>query len=210
MSAPPLDGKEKMTSIIHSLEMHIQTVTLIVLFITAIIAIWQGWAATKQAKASEEQAKASVSMAKLSLEQTELMRTQIHASFRPIVTVMNGAYGPNCATLTLKNVGTGPALAIFGAYRSGYRQPVGSLSAEQTFSFHFDNYHNLVPQLVGPIGPGYQQAKPANGDVPLRLEYQSVSGANCWTTVDFLLGHEGSVEPKIKHGIDMPSLTTNL
>jgi hypothetical protein len=191
-------------------ESHIQAVTLFVLAITAGVAVWQLLAATKQAKSSVEQAKASVRMAQFSLEQTELMRMQVHASFRPIVTVTGGAYGPNIATLTLKNVGTGPAITIFGVYRSGVRQSVGSLSVEQTTSFHFDNYNNVGPERLGPLEPGYQSVSEGNQTVPLRLEYLSASGAHCWTEVKFRLGGEGPVEPEIKYGMDIPSLTTNL
>jgi hypothetical protein len=193
------------------LEAHIQTVTLLVLAFTAGAILWQAIEAGKQAKTSVEQAKASVRMAQLSLEQTELMRMQVHASFRPIVTVTGGAYGPNIATLTLKNVGTGPAIAIFGVYRGGISQIVGNLAAEQTVNFRFDNSLNLVPQPVGPPEPGHHSVNERNQSVPLRLEYQSVSGAKCWTTVDFHLGGEGAVEPEeIKHGINLPSLTVNL
>jgi hypothetical protein len=196
---------------LQGLEAHIQAVALVVLFITAIIAIWQGREATKQAKASEEQAKASVKMAELSLEQTELMRKQVHLSLRPIVTVTSGVYGPNSATLTLKNVGTGPALETFGEYRCGYRQPVGSLSAGQTFIFHFDYQNNLVLPPVGPIEPGNQPARAANRNVPLRLEYHSASGANCWTIVEFPLSGEGAIGPiEKKYGMEFPSVSVSL
>jgi hypothetical protein len=192
----------------HALEEHLQAISLLVLAITAVIALWQLVAATKQAKSSVEQAKASVKMAKLSLEQTKLMRVQLHASFRPVVTVADGEYGLNIAMLTLRNLGAGPALAIFGVYRNGLRQSVGDLSAGQTISFRFDNYQNQILRPVGPPRSEYQSIG-ANQAVPLRLEYRSVTGAYCWTTVNFKLGGEGPIEPEIETGMDLPSLAAN-
>jgi hypothetical protein len=186
------------------LEAHSQIASLLVLAFTSGAILWQAIEAGKQAKAS-------VRMAKTSLAQTELMRTQIYESLRPVVTVAGGEYGPNIATLTLKNLGAGAALGIIGIYRSGFRQRVGGLSAEESVVFRFDNSLNQNPRLVGPPITKSGTLGAANGDVSLRLEYQSVSGANCWTMVDFKLGGEGGVEiDEIKHGMDFPSLTTNL
>lgn len=186
------------------LEAHIQTLTLVVLAFTAIAIVWQAIEARTQAKASEK-------LAQLGLDQTKLMRIQALASFRPIITVTHGTYGLNVAMLTLKNLGTGAALGIVGIYRSGFRQRVGSLSAEEATSFQFDNSLNRILRPVGPPITEGQSVRAANGDVALRLEYQSVSGANCWTTVQFRLGGEGAFEvDEIKHGMDSPSLVTNL
>jgi hypothetical protein len=194
----------------HTFEVVVQAASVLGLAIALFLSTRQLKAATEQAKSSEEQAKASVRMAQLSLKQTELMRTQVYASSRPIVTGTGGVYGHNIATLTLKNEGTGPAIAIFGVYRGGFRQRVGNLLVEQAISFQFDNSHNLPLRPVGPLQPGCQSVGGANRTVSLRLEYQSVSGANCWTTVDFKVGGEGAFEPEIKYDIDLPSLTTNL
>ncbi len=185
------------------LEAHIQTVTLLVLAFTAVAVFWQAIEGGKQAKAS-------MRLAQLSLEQTELMRTQVHASFRPFVTVLDAGYIPNAAMLKLKNVGTGPALSVVGIYRSQARQEVGDLSPGQMIDFRFENSLNIVPRPVFPLGPGNQSVITAERTVPLRFEYQSASGADCWTTVDFPLGHEGAFAPDIEHGMDLPSLTTNL
>jgi hypothetical protein len=184
-------------------EAHVQAVTLLVLAFTAGAIVWQAIEAKKQAEAS-------VSLARLSLEQTKLMQMQVHASFRPVVTVTGGEYSPGIATLTLKNVGTGPAIAIFGVYRSQARQSVGSLSANEKTGFVFQNSLNAVPHLTGPLGHGHQPISGPSQDVALWLEYQSASGANCWTTIDFKVSGEGAVEPDNKSGMDLPSLTTNL
>jgi hypothetical protein len=195
----------------HTFEVVVQAASVLGLAIALFLSTRQLKAATEQAKSSEEQAKASVRMAQLSLKQTELMRTQVYASFQPIVIGTGGVHDLNIATLTLKNVGIGPAIAVFGVYRSGFRQSVvGSLSVEQAISFQFDNSHNLPLRPVGPLQPGCQSVGGANRTVSLRLEYQSVSGANCWTTVDFKVGGKGAFVPENKHDIDLPSLTTNL
>lgn len=193
-----------LTATMQFLEAHTQLASLLVLAFTAGAILWQALEAGKQAKAS-------VRMANSSLKQTELMRMQIHESFRPVVTVTGGEYGPNIAILTLKNLGAGAALGIVGIYRSGFRQRVGSLSAEQAVDFRFENGLNLIPPPIRLPGAEYQPVSAANGNVTLRLEYQSVSGAICWAAVKFKLGGEGAVEPdEIKHGMDSPSLAAIL
>jgi hypothetical protein len=192
------------TVTMHHLYEYIQTVTLMVLAFTAGAILWQ-------AIEGRRAAKASLRLAQLSLKQTELIQTQVHASFRPIVTVTDGQYGPGISTLTLKNVGTGPALTIFGLYRSGARWSVGSLPVDQTVTFRFDNMLNLPPAPIGFVGSGNQPPIEPSRTVTLRLEYQSVTGANCWSTILFPLGRTGSVEvEEIKFGIDLPSLTDKL
>jgi len=186
-----------------------QGVSLLVLAVTVYVSLRQLKDATRQAKSSEDQAKASVKMAQLSLEQTELMRTQVHASFRPVVRVTTGDYASNAVILTLKNVGTGPALGVVGIYRSKARQDVGDLSPGQMIEFRFEHGLHVVPPSVGPPRPEYQSVGGPSQTVPLRLEYQSVSGASCWTTVDFKLGGEGPVEAENESGMDLPSLTAN-
>ncbi len=191
---------------IQTLNLLVQTVTLFVLAFTAGAILWQAIGGGKQAKASER-------LAQLGMEQTELMRMQVHASFRPIITIASGTYGHGTATLTLKNLGTGAALGIVAHYRSGFRKSVGSLSASETVIFLFDNSLNHNPILVGPPITESGILSAANSDVCLRLEYESVSGAGCWTTVDFKLGREAGTElhdVKLKHGMDSPSLTTDL
>jgi hypothetical protein len=186
------------------LEAHIQTVTLLVLAFTAGVILWQAIEGRKGAKASVE-------LAKLSLKQTGLIQTQVHASFRPIVAFIDGTYRPDITELNLKNIGPGPALTIFGVYRSGFRQSVGSLSTDQSITFRFDNMLNIPPAPIGFVGSGNQPLAAPSRTVTLRLEYQSVTGANCWTTIVFPLGRTGGVEPEeVKHGIDLPSLTENL
>ncbi len=160
------------------LEAHIQTVTLIVLALTAIIALWQSIEATRQAKASE-------GMAKLSLEQTELMRRQMLASFRPILTVTGGEWGTRSASLTVQNIGTGPAVAISAIYLSGSKRSVACLSPEQAtkFVYEFDTGNS--------------------GRFPLRFEYQSIVGAMCWTSVTFKLSTSGPIDTdEISHGTE--------
>ena len=139
------------------LETHIQTLTLVVLALTALAIFWQAIEARKLARVA-------VRLVKLSLEQTQLVQTQVHATFRPIVTVTGGTYGPNIATLTLQNVGTGPALSVFGSYRSKATQSVGSLSANEERSFAFHYNLNLTPQRIGPPAPGTRQSM--NGTKP--------------------------------------------
>ena len=183
-----------------------QGASLLVLAVTVFVSFRQLKAATEQARASNEQAKASEKMARLSLEQTELMRAQIHASFRPVITVEESAYGPNSANLILKNIGAGPAIGVVGIYRSGARQSVGSVAVEQTVPFRFDNYLNVIQRPVGPIDPMAQATIDTKPTTALRLEYESITGAKCWTAIDFPLGHEGSFVPETEHGIAMPSL----
>ncbi len=170
---------------IASIDSVIQGATLLVLAATVLYA-------ARQAKASE-------SMARFSLQQTELMRAQMHAAFRPFVIVTGGEYGAGCASLTLKNVGLGPALMLSGLYRGGYRQSVGSLEPGKTETFFFDSGHNIGPP---PLSPSHEAPKPTQA-VALSLEYQSVTGARCWTHVDFPLGRKGSVEPEMEHGMDL-------
>lgn len=113
--------------------------------------------------------------------------------------------------ITLKNLGTGAALGIVGLYRSGARHHVGSLSAEEAIVFRFDNSLNQNRRLVGPPITKSETLSAANGDVSLRLDYKSVGGASCWTTIDFKLGGKSGIEfDEIKHGMDYPSLAMNL
>ena len=190
-----------------SFESFIQTATLLVLAITVFISYRQFKAATEQAKSSEAQAKASESMARFSLQQTGLMQAQIHASFRPVITVTGGAYSNNAATLTLENLGTGPALALVAIYRSGVRKSLGSLAPEKRIQFRFENSLNQVPRLNSALESEPELSATARA-IPLRLECQSVSGAKCWTTVRFKLGGEGPVDPEIEGGIEFPSLAS--
>lgn len=193
-----------LTATMQFLDAHSQLASLLVLTFTAFAILWQATEAGKQAKAS-------VKMAKSSLAQTELMRMQAHATFRPVVTVTHGSYGQNVAMLTLKNLGTGSALGVVGLYRSGAQQRVGSLSSAEETSFRFDNTLNRPPQLVGVPMTESTLLPAASGDVTLRLEYQSVSDANCWTTINFRMVEGVRVEfDEIQHGMDSPSLTTNL
>ena len=158
---------------------------------------------------SARQARSAEKLAKVSLEQTELMRAQLHAAFRPVVEVTGGEYGINCAMLTLRNVGTSPALALSAVCRNGWREKIGSLAPEGIKEFRFDNSYNMAPPP--PVGPPEYRAKfkVEIQPVPLRLEYRSVSGAQCWTTVDFSLGHEGTFQPECDSGWDEPSLSLN-
>ena len=179
------------------LEAHSQIPSLLVLAFTAVAILWQ--------------AIASVRMAKSSLEQTKLMRMQIHESLRPVVTVAGGKYGPNSATLTLKNLGAGAALGIVGIYRGGGTQRVASLSANESTSFPFDNSRCNISDPIGPPEVVFKARSEASARPPLRLEYESVTGAKCWTTIKFKLGGEGEVEPdEIKHGMDAPSISAHL
>jgi hypothetical protein len=186
------------------LDEHIQTLTLVVLTFTGFAILWQALEATKLGKAA-------VKLALLGLKQTELIQTQVHASFRPIVTIIDGTYRPDVTELNLKNVGVGPALLILAVYRSGARWSMGSLSAGQTVVFRFDNMLNHSPAPISFGGPDVPPIIEPGRTVTLRLEYQSVSGANCWTTINFPLGRTGGVEPEeVKYGIDLASLTESL
>ncbi len=163
-------------------------------------------AATAQARASEIQAKASEQMARLSLEQTELIRAQIHASFQPTIDAV-GEYGKNCALFTLKNIGNGPALNLFAQYIGGVRVPLGNLERAASIPFQFDNYLNQQQRRIGNGKP--EIVLPPVQNVPLRLEFHSVTGASCWTNIQFKLGCEGPLKPEIEHGMDLPPHTRN-
>ena len=184
----------------------IQGVTLLVLAATVYVAYRQLKTATAQARASDAQAKSSEQMARLSLQQTELMCAQLHAAFRPVVEVVGGEYGVNNAMLTLQNVGNSPALTLTAICRSGYRERLGALGPDQQRRFKFEGSFNLPQQVIGP--PEYREKfKPEIQPVPLRLEYTSVSGAMCWTNINFPLGRQGVVDPEIEHGMDLPAIT---
>jgi hypothetical protein len=144
-------------------------------------------------------------MAQYSLQQTELMRAQVHQSFRPIVGVAKAVYGQNCAIFTLSNFGAGAALNIVGVHRSGYRLPVGALQVGQTTEFRFNNDQNVIPCPVGADGPARLAEMQKRNPHPLRLEYQSVTGANCVTIIDFPLAHEGEFMPDTTFDIELPS-----
>lgn len=183
----------------------LQALSLFVLAGTVAVSLRQLKAATAQAKASVDQAKSSANMAQYSLQQTEIMRAQAHQSFRPIVGVSKGLYGPNCAVLMLSNFGAGAALNVVGIHRSGYRLSVGTLQVGQTIEFQFDNNHNSIPCPLGADGPERLAEMNRNNPHPLHLEYQSVTGANCWTTISFPLGHEGEFMPETVFRIEFPS-----
>jgi hypothetical protein len=187
-----------------SFEKFIQSATLLVLAITVFVAILQLRKVTAQAKASESQSKSSEQMARLSLRQTELMRAQLHASFLPVVEVTSGEYVPNGAVLQISNLGLGPAISIKAKTRGGAFFERGSLSPGNGFEFRFENHWNAVLPPAGPERQSLVSDGPSQS-APLRFEYRSVTGASCWTNVEFPLGHTGAVEPKIEHGMDMPS-----
>ncbi len=105
--------------------------------------------------------------------------------------------------LTLQNVGNSPALTLIVICRSGYRLNLGTLAVDNRKNFRFDYKFNVAPQPVGPP-ENREQFKVEIQPVPLRLEYTSVSGANCWTNVDFPLRGLGEVESEHKHGTDLP------
>ncbi len=148
-----------------------QILVAIAMVVTAIAAIRGIKLATGQARASEAQAKSSEQLAKLSLQQTELMRTQLHASFRPVVEVIDGEHGTQIAMLTVKNVGTGPAVALCAVFRNRWRESLGSLAPDATRKFRFVYSYDLPPPP--PVGPPENQAqfKLEIQPVPLRLEY---------------------------------------
>lgn len=187
-----------------SLQDVIQALSLLVLATTVFVSLRQLKSATAQARASADQAESSEKMARYSLQQTELMRAQIHHAFRPIIGVSKGLYGINCAVLNLSNFGAGAALNVVGVHRSGYRLPIGTLQVGQMTEFQFKNDQNLIPCPVGPDGHARLAEMQKRNPYPLRLEYQSVTGANCWTTVDFPLGREGEFMPETAFGIDLP------
>ncbi len=181
-----------------------QIVVAIAMVVTAVAAVLGIKSATEQARASGAQANSSEQMARLSLQQTELIRTQLHASFRPVVEVIGSEKGTQSATLTLKNVGTSPALSLMAVCRSGWQQNLGSLAPESMRVFCFNYSFNLSPPppLFSPVSQG--QLKPDVQQVPLRLEYASASGAKCWTNVRFKVGGDGPLEPEFEHGMDLP------
>jgi len=158
-------------------------------------------AATAQARASEIQAKASEQMARLSLQQTELTRAQIHASFQPTIDA-SGEYGMNCALFTIKNIGNGPALNLTAQYIGGVRMPLGNLERAASIRFQFDNYLNQTQRMLGTGRPDI--VLPPVQSTPLRLEYLSITGAKCWTNVQFALGGQGPLNPEMEHGMDLP------
>ncbi|MDE3202268.1 MAG: hypothetical protein KGN79_15255 [Acidobacteriota bacterium] len=171
----------------------VQVLTLVALVVTVYVSY-------RQAKAAE---RATI----LSLKQVELMRTQLNSTFRPVVEVTGGEYGVNSASLTLQNVGNSPALMLTAICRSGYRERLGTLGPDKQRKFKFEGSFNLPQQAIGP--PEYQdKLKLEAQPVPLRLEYTSVSGARCWTNINFPLGRQGVVDAEIEHGMDFPLLNT--
>lgn len=191
-----------------SLQDVLQVLSLLVLAGTILVSIRQLKAATAQAKASADQAMSSEKMAQYSLRQTDLMGNQIHQSFRPIVGVSKAQYRPNCAVLDLSNFGSGAALNVEVVHRSGYRLSIGTLQVGQRIEFRFNNDQNTIPCPVGPDGPARLAEIQSRNPHTLRLEYQSVTGANCWTTIDFPLGHEGEFVPETGFGIELSSQGT--
>lgn len=188
----------------YSFEGIFQGASLLVLAATVFVAYRQMKEATAQARASERQAKSSEQMAERSLQQSETMRAQLHATFRPVVEVTGGAYEREAIKLELTNVGTGPALALSCIYRSGHRESIGSLEAGKSTVFKFIRSANEVQPPVGPPEVRAQWKGPTQ-EMPLRLEYQSVTGAKCWTNVDFELGAEGAVVAQNESGWSIPT-----
>jgi hypothetical protein len=153
---------------------------------------------------SYRQARAAEKMARLSLEQTNLSRTQHHASFRPVVEA-TGLYGPNRVEFKFKNVGISPALRVICICRSGYRQQLGSLAPGQAVNFEFENSFSRSPEFLGP--PEQRDKWNAGSQVELlRLEYESITGAKAWTSLDFPLGRQGDVGLETRYGMTLPSL----
>ncbi|MDE3062153.1 MAG: hypothetical protein KGJ51_03745, partial [Acidobacteriota bacterium] len=106
-----------------------------------------------------------------------------------------------------QNVGNSPALMLTAICRSGYRERLGTLGPDKQRKFKFEGSFNLPQQAIGP--PEYQdKLKLEAQPVPLRLEYTSVSGARCWTNINFPLGRQGVVDAEIEHGMDFPLLNT--
>jgi hypothetical protein len=169
-----------------SFETFFQSASLLALAAAVLVSVWQAREATK--------------MAKLSLEQTELTRAQLDAAFRPVIEVVGGEHGTQSAMLTVKNVGTSPALSLCAVFRNGWRENLGTLAPDAARRFRFDYSFNMPPPP--PVGPPTRpsQMKKEFQQAPLRLEYISVSGAMWWTNVDFRLGAEPPIEFQHDHG----------
>ena len=165
----------------------VQSLTLPVLAATV-------WMARRQAKASEQ-------TARYVLQQIDVARAQLHASFCPALDA-TGQYGANCAHFTLRNIGTGPAFNIEAQYIGGIRIPLGNLEPGATTEFCFDNHLNMPQKMIG-MGKPDTLLPPAQ-DTPLRLEFDSVTGAHCWTKVEFRVGGDsnGMVEMKTAQGMN--------
>lgn len=174
-----------------SFETIIQAASLLVLAAAVLVSVWQ--------------AKEAEKMATLSLQQTELMRTQLHAAFMPVIEVIGGEHGAQSAMLTVKNLGTSPALSLCAVFRNRWRENLGTIPPESTRRFRFDYSFNSPPPPVGPPASP-NQIKAEIQSVPVRLEYTSVSGAKYWTNVDFRLGAEPPITFQHEHGMDLPSL----
>lgn len=157
--------------------------------------------ATEQAHSSGGQAKAAEQMAQRSLEQTEIMRAQLHAAFCPALNA-NGKYGPNCAYFTIRNIGLGPAFNVTAQYIGGVRLPLGNLEPGATAEFRFDNSLNMPQRMLG-MGKADTVLPPVQ-NTPLRLEFDSLTGARCWTKVVFQVGgdSDGIVESTTEQGRD--------
>jgi len=179
----------------------LQAASFLVLAVTVYVSFRQLKAATQQARASAEQPKSSAEMAELSLKQTEIMRTQFHASFKPVVEATGGKWGTQSVTFTLVNEGIGPALSVVAKTRDGFRQELGNIPTDKSKSFLFEYQRNLPPQHIGPpLSPNEPTLQIQS--VPLRLEYRSVSGAKCWTNIDFKAGADHPADPKHEHGME--------
>jgi hypothetical protein len=87
---------------------------------------------------------------------------------------------------------------------------LGDLERAASIAFQFDNNLNLPQRMLG-MGMGRpDKVLPPVQNAPLRLEFDSVTGARCWTNVRFKVGGEGPVEPELEHGIDLPSTASKI
>jgi hypothetical protein len=165
----------------------VQTLTLPVLAAT----VWATW---KGAKAAQQSAQ-------IAFRQFEVAREQLHASFRPALDA-KGSYGPNFVDFTFRNIGAGPAFNVTAQYIGRVRIPLGNLERGENIAFRFDNHLNIQQRVLGMGKP--DTILPPAQDAPLRLEFDSATGAHCWTNVQFKVGGDssGPVEITTEQGID--------
>ncbi len=173
-----------------------------------LFAPWVGFILTlyyssRQLKAATDQAKSSENTARL-------MQAQMQATFRPVVSVASGRYDAGYTELNLKNFGTGPAMGVVAIYPNRTQENLGDMVAGQARGFRYLHAHNHYPQRIvfepHPHTITDAAPDPDGKAVTLRLEYQSVTGAKCWTKIYFTVigSFGGTVNAENESGIDMP------
>jgi hypothetical protein len=140
----------------------VQTITLIVIALNVIIA-------NQQKNAALDQAAASNQLAALSSTQTSIMRNQLEATYKPVLSVTGTTTSGNTLQMTVQNSGPGAALSPIMELANGKTQTMPTIEAGRACEQRIE-----IPDMT------------ANNN-SVRIRYSSLTGAHLGVFVPFIV-----------------------